>query len=350
MTGFFACKDDDAGPTLKVNAPPAITTPTAGASLELNEADKDAPFSFTWTALSLSLTDLPKATYKLQMDLAGNNFSAPATLSTSGDLSYEMTVGALNNKLISLGMIPDAIGGIELRLAANVDNKLDNIYSAVVSLNVKPYSDVVIVKPIYLLGSGTPAGWDNTIALPMTYLDGGRFEIVTTLTTGSDQYFKFISKLGNWAPQWGGDANGALLYRPTEADPDPAGILTPATTSQYKIIADTALLTYSVEEYGDIYLLGDATAAGWDNMAALPLAKVAEGKYTIITNLGAGYWKLIDERGLWAPQWGGDANGNLLFRPTESDPDPSSVQAPATAGSYKIDVDIVALKYTVTLQ
>ncbi|MCF8243949.1 MAG: SusE domain-containing protein [Saprospiraceae bacterium] len=356
-----ACSDDKLDPVLTLNKAQVITNPASSTTYTLTAATKDDAFeNITWTAADFNLKNVPKTTYVLQMDLAGNGFTAPANLTTTSELNFEISVGELNNKLILKGAAPDVPVDVELRVVSNIDKKLDDIYSDVVTISVTPFGAVINVKPVYLLGDATLAGWDNAGALPFTYLDGGRYEIVTTLTGGLN--WKFISTLGQWAPQWGTDgtgtpASGPLSYRPTESDPDPVAIVAPATTSQYKIIVDTALLTYEVVEYGDVYLLGDATIPGWDNTAALPFVKVSDGKYSIITTLaGAGTnWKIIDERGAWAPQWGSDGTGTanagiLAYRPTEADPDPAAIPSPDDAGTYKIEIDIVSLTYTVTLQ
>ena len=266
-----------------------------------------------------------------------------------------------NNALLGAGLIPDQPASIDVRVVANINNTLDDVVSEVVTLTVTPYSDVISADPIYLLGSGSPVGWDNQAALEMVYVGDGKFEIVTTLTAGQDQFIKFIANLGQWAPQWGTDGSGTsdsgpLVYRPTESEPDPAAIPVPDVTSQYKIIADTVNLTYQIFEFGEVYMLGDGTSVGWDNQAAVPMIKVDEGQYTITTDLvGGGFIKFIDERGQWAPQWGTDHSGTsdsgpLVYRPTESEPDPAAIPGPPGAGSYKIDIDINALTYTITPQ
>ncbi len=363
IAGMFSCKNDLVGPTLTLNSPPAITNPATGTSYVLAPGQQDAVFeTFTWTAADFSIKNLPAVTYKLQMALQGTGFDSPAQLMKGNGLSFEMTVGEMNNSLLLMGLNPGEPASLELRIVANIEDKLDDIISNVVSISVTPYSTEVNVKPIYLLGSATLAGWDNMAALEMNYVDGGQFEIVTTLTPGAGQELKFLSVLGQWAPQWGTDASGTadsgpLVYRPDEATPDPPAIPAPDSASQFKIIADTALLTYQVFEYGDIWLLGGATTVGWDNTLAMPMEKVDEGRYTITTTLDpAGeFWKIIDERGAWAPQWGTDASGTadsgpLVYRPDEATPDPVAIPAPADLGLYKIDVDIVGLTYTVTPQ
>lgn len=356
-----SCGDDKHDPVLKLNNAQQITAPATGTSYVLTAATADDVLqNITWTATDYSLNNVGKVYYNVELDVKGNDFATPILLGTTNDLNREVTVGDLNGKLLLAGYTPEVATEFELRVSASVEQKTETVYSNVVGLTITPFSTVVNVKPLYLLGDGTLAGWDNTAALPMTYLDGGRYEIVTTLA-GAGKFMKVLSALGQWAPQWGTDGTGTstggpLVYRPTEQVADPSGIPTPDVVSQYKIIVDTALLTYEIFEYGDIYLLGNATAAGWDNAVALPFTKVSDGKYSINATLvgGAGnFWKIIDERGQWAPQWGTDANGTsdagtLVLRPTESDPDPAAIPAPTDNGDYKIEVDIVNLTYTVT--
>ncbi len=115
-----------------------------------------------------------------------------------------------------------------------------------------------LAKPIYLLGSGTEAGWNNNAALEMSYLGEGEFGILAYLRENGDM-IKFISQLGQWTPQWGyggsGDEwSGTLSYRPTESVPDPPPVMiTNLTPGEYLIFADTANLFY------DIYSMDD-----WD--------------------------------------------------------------------------------------
>ncbi|MHC1775752.1 MAG: SusE domain-containing protein [Lentimicrobium sp.] len=105
-------------------------------------------------------------------------------------------------------------------------------------------------ETLYLLGDGTPPGWDNAGALPLTKVSPGVFEITTTLN-GSGLFFKFIETLGQWAPQYGTDAGatvdgGNLVLRPTESVPDPPAMPCPLAAGTYKITVDLASMTYKV--------------------------------------------------------------------------------------------------------
>lgn len=126
---------------------------------------------------------------------------------------------------------------------------------------------------------------------------------------------------------------------------------------KFEIDAVADSYTFTVNPAGaapELYILGDGSAAGWDNGAALPLTKVSDGVHTITTTLnGAGTSvKFITTLGQWAPMYGTDDNGtstsgNLVYRETESDPDPASIPAPDVAGEYVITANINDMTYTI---
>jgi starch-binding outer membrane protein SusE/F len=98
--------------------------------------------------------------------------------------------------------------------------------------------------------------------------------------------------------------------------------------------------------FKQLYLVGDATAAGWnpDNNNT-PLFRDAENEniYYFTGKFNAGYFKLIEERA-WAPMYGLEA-GKLIPRPTEADPDPASLEV-TTTGYYTLTVNLEDLTYT----
>ena len=112
------------------------------------------------------------------------------------------------------------------------------------------------------------------------------------------------------------------------------------------------VITYSVK-LPPLYLLGDASDAGWDNNTTLEAPYMSSGKYGIAAHLQADkYYKFIKTQGQWAPMWGTDdagttTGGNLVYRPTEDDTDPPAIPSPSVEGDYRIDVDITELTYSV---
>ncbi len=121
------------------------------------------------------------------------------------------------------------------------------------------------------------------------------------------------------------------------------------------INAETDTYTFTVNPVGaapELYMLGDGCAAGWDNTLAIPLEGTG-GVYTITTDFpGGGEIKFITTLGQWAPMYGTDDNGTitggiLVYRETESDPDPVSIPMPDNAQQYTIHVNTNDMTYQI---
>src|SRR5690606_20174024 len=113
------------------------------------------------------------------------------------------------------------------------------------------------------------------------------------------------------------------------------------------------VITYSVKPYvtypfRDLYLVGDATAAGWgNNNGNYPMFRDSDNVdlYHYTGYFSVGGFKLLEKKGQWAPLYGSDGT-NLVPRPTESDPDPATIPI-TTAGYYTVTVNIADLTYSV---
>lgn len=360
----FSCKKEDKDPVLNTNQiqAPIFSSPANGGSYILLEDNKDQAFAnFAWSVPTYNFTDLAQTKYTLEMDATDNNFASPIFIGTATGTEFSLTVGNLNNMLLGNNFTPDVAANLSFRVISKIteNNTGESKISDPIALSITPYSSEVLHKPIYMLGDGTDPGWSNTDALPADYISEGKFGIVANLG-GSGKFFKFISVLGQWAPQWGTDDAGTstagnLVYRPTEDITDPVAMPCPDVAGLYRIVADTANLSYEVfETSGNLYLLGDGSTAGWDNAAALQMTSSGNGVFTITTDLTAASIKFIEVLGQWAPQWGAvdgasGFKGNISFRPTEADPDPASIAVPS-AGTYTIEVNLGAQTYKLTPQ
>lgn len=153
-----------------------------------------------------------------------------------------------------------------------------------------------------------------------------------------------------------------FLTNPDVAEPVDCEIRVKATVSENYDPIYSAVTAVTITPYikaiiiSPIYLLGNATTAGWSNTDALEMSHLVDGKFAIVASLTGGadtYIKFIADLGAWAPQWGTDANGtveagSLVYRPTESVPDPASIPAPEIAGDYRIVADTFNLTYEVS--
>lgn len=361
---LIACTKELRDPVLDMSqaTPQEFTNPVSGTIYVLTEEQKDSVFAvFEWSEATYNISDLPLTNYVLQMDLAGNNFAGAVELAKITETFFQIKVGTMNTKLTALGVAVGIATDVEFRLFsyASSNTEYTNLYSDPVTLTITTYEALIVEKFIYLLGDATPAGWDNTLALPMTQISNGVFARVETLDPAG-AWFKFISVLGFWAPQWGTDATGTaeagpLVYRPDEATPDPPAMPCPAVLGDYYIEADTVNLTYSTFlTSGELYLIGAATTVGWDNTAGLPFTEVEPHIFEITTTLVDGGMKFLEVLGQWAPQWGtndtgtGDS-GPLIYRPDETVTDPAEVPSPGT-GTFKIRVDLTTISYTIVPQ
>ncbi|MCK9617885.1 MAG: SusF/SusE family outer membrane protein [Lentimicrobiaceae bacterium] len=361
-----SCKKDETKVELTQFIPGALLSPATNSEFVLLKANaEDTLMTFNWDAATYTFSNGDPATiavnYTIEMDTTGNNFANFKTVYATNDLQYPMTVKAMNNFLIiKWEDLPNVLSTYDFRVRASLsESTSEDVFSDVITLNFTPYSTEVILSPIYLLGNATAAGWDNNLALEMTHIgEAGEYVIVATLSGAADTYIKFITSLGHWAPQWGTDATGTneagpLVYRPDESVADPLAIPAPATNGDYRILADTANLTYTITPVtGVLYLLGDATTAGWNNATPLEMTKVAPGIFEITTTLTAGGMKFLEVPGQWAPQWGTDATGTnsrgiLIYRLDETVPDPTNIPSPG-AGTYTITVNLATQTYTIT--
>ena len=190
----------------------------------------------------------------------------------------------------------------------------------------------------------------------MTHIGtAGQFAIVGHLL--ANKSIKFIADSAFWEPMWGFGGTGTpesgdLKYRKV-GDPDPPSITSPAVEGDYWIMADTANLLYEVSlTSSQLYLVGNATTAGWTPANGIAFTKVSPGIFTLTTTLTAGGMKFLETTTGWAPQWGTDASGTgnfgpLVYRPTESVPDPSEIPSPG-AGTFTISINLTTKAYQIT--
>lgn len=355
----FSCATEEFEPVINYGNKPVLTSTPDGGSYLLTEEDAgEKLFSLSWTKADFGFQ--AAVNYTVELDKSGSNFADPTEIVTSTSLTYNLTVGKLN-ELLTMMEVPSGVQSpMEIRVKASVNDNTEPLISEIMDFVVIPFS--VKLPPIYLLGDATDPGWDNANALPVPYMSPGLYGITAHLKSG--KYLKFIQVLKQWAPQWGTDASGTntggkLVYRPTESVADPASIPSPAVEGDYRIEADIVKLTYSIYPIPDVvYLVGGATSIGWTPTSGLAFTKDGIGKYSLVTTLstGNGGIKIMaGNNGAWAPQWGTNDKGSnifgpLVYRAGDSDPDPSEIPAPTVAGTYKIEADFTEFTYKITKQ
>ena len=367
---LFSCEKQDSEPVLDMGkaTAPALTMPEANSTIVLMKDQADSMIIFKWTPASYNLSDLENTKYTVQIDLAESNFMNVIDLGTTTTTMLSIKQSKLNSSMLNLGVTPDSVEGVSVRVSSIINNQ--SIYTCTVSatfpLNVTAYSTVVEAPPLYLIGDGTSVGWDNAATdLPFTYDDQAKvYKIVATL--GANLLIKAIEVPGQWWPQWGTDDSGTsesgpLVYRPTDHAPDPVAIPTPAEAGDYLVTFDLVNKQYTIGPAyvaPSMHIVGDATDAGWDAAAAIPMVKVSPGVFELVTNLSADAtegFKFLVNQGAWAPMYGtvegaDFESGELVYRETEGDPDPKSIPPPSATGQYLIKMNTITMTYTVNPQ
>ena len=99
----------------------------------------------------------------------------------------------------------------------------------------------------------------------------------------------------------------------------------------------------------NLYLVGDATEAGWNNNNNNPVLfrdPVNVNKFYFRGYFAAGSFKVLEKLGEWHPQWGVNGSGVSASNPNGSN-EPAVFSIPV-AGYYSFEIDINLKTYTLT--
>ena len=238
------------------------------------------------------------------------------------------------------------------------------LYSIVVNFQtgtytVTPFTNTIPTN-LFIVGDATDGGWANPVPTPsqqFTSIDGASFGAVVNMTAGKS--YLFLPVNGDWSHKFGGASatGGALL-----ADVSVPGSNTPApsTSGYYQIIVNFQTNTYTVTPYlgpvpppSGLFIVGDATAGGWNNPVPTPSQQftrisLTDYQLTVALTAGKGYL-LLPVNGDWSHKFGGSsATGGTIL--ADGAVPSSNTPAPAVSGNYLIDVNFLTGQYTLTKQ
>jgi hypothetical protein len=241
------------------------------------------------------------------------------------DISKEFTNAELNDILINkLQLEVGKAAEIKAVVHANVTISDKTVTSNAVTISVTP-SDDDVPAPAYpkmwIVGNATPNGWDigNPNVMVNDPINIYQFKFNEKLNAGE---FKIPVATGNW----GGD-----FYMPPTNHPDlsstdvtlipggnPDNKWNVSNGGDYKVLlnissSDPFIKITPFTPYNNIYIIGDATDAGWD--ANNPIAMTADpGNANVFTwtgelkSTGRGQFRFLVSVG--------DLNGSAFVAPT----------------------------------
>ncbi len=333
LAGFvlWSCTDENLGPVLHKNGGLAITSPTAGASWVLVEtlAEENLP-AFTWTGVDYGFE--AGASYKLEMDVAGNNFAAPAVLANVNALSALVKQGDINNILLAKELEGNIPAQIEFRVIAAVNPDVSGDTSEVVTISITPYPSNVVIPQLQVPGSYQ--GWSPADSTTAVYSPGSNSQYEGYIYFNIDNALYKYTIGPSWDTNYGdtGD-DGTLDQNGTDISAGAAGV--------YKLNANLNQFTHT-RLRTDWGLIGSATPNGWDSDQDLTFDP-ATNKFTITLDLVAGEIKFRANDD-WAFNFGDDGNNKTL------EYNGANIVV-AEAGNYTIDLLIVGVpkyRYTIT--
>lgn len=320
--GFISCDENENFEILPAQESFVILTPTSGSVIVLNDTNLDNQALFvSWEA-----TNQSGASFTIEVAETGTDFANVATLATTNETSFSMTVDELNTFLLDVMEIDaEEQTSLDLRIDSN------GVKTNPISIVFVPYK--VEFTEFYLVGSFT--NWSPEEALEMTNIGFNVFEITVDLPNGAE--FKFLPTNTGWDGDWGKDpSNDGMLI--VEGEQNLSGY----TAGKYKITVDLNTFTYVLEEVispNTLYLVGSLT--GWNPATSLPFNYSGENLFTIVIDLPAGAeFKFLPTNTGWEGDWGVDPNnaGSII---QEGESNVSGYDA----GKYLVTVDFNTLTY-----
>ena len=340
LIGFNACENDPLGPFVEPGEGPLFTAPTGGSSFVLTEETEDDIMTyFTWTPADFGFQ--AEVSYELMMAEAGTSFAEPIAVKTTNNLEDSVTVGFINNLMLSNEFAFGVAHDMEIKLRATIHEDMDTLYSDVLSLTITPFEKIIIYPSLYVAGDYWDPNWSPGDS-PQIYSlkSNDKYEGYINIAI-TDAHFKFTSQ-----PDWNGTNYGYDTgdeVSGTLSTDGGAGNLWQTNPAYLKVNVNIAALTYDFLPcvFG---IVGSAVPPyDWATDVVMTYDPV-EGVWTVTEDLVEGALK-FRANGSWDapnPNYGSnDANGIANEGGTDI-PVPSD-------GNYTITLDLKGPLYRYTL-
>ena len=315
-----------------------------GWSQDKTVAMEKSGTTFTWTGHLYA-----NAEFKFLLQNDGNWW--PGVVNKTDDpYNYEPVIGFSDAEDKKFKV--DKEGKYTITIDASNTNAL--------TMNVEFIDDDIqelVVEHLYILGGATKTGW-SLDDMEEFVKKGNTFTWEGSLTEGGE--FRFPMQR-DWWPCLMIAMDGETLVKGV-SDDEKTGY-TVDETAIYKILCDIDNMKVYIAKTGDIappefptlYMCGDATPYGWSTVMTdeKQLKPVESGNVNVLSWTGElkadGIFKFLTCSD-WVPSYNRDATSEdywtLAYRATYDDPDEQF--AVSEDGTYKVVVDLDAMKVTCT--
>jgi starch-binding outer membrane protein SusE/F len=359
VLAFMACKKmtnqyfgNGSTPTMSVSATTLAPTP-ADSSTEV--------LAISWTNPHYA-TDSATELYTIQIDSSGRNFSKAVSIQVSGALVDSFTAKQINTIALGFGFSYNVTYSMDIRVISSYANYNEELTSNTITISYTPYVTPPNVMPptgaLYLVGSATGGGWNNPVPVPtqvFEQVDSVDYAGVFNLSASGQ--FLVLPVNGSWTNKFAtadnteSGAGGTFAYNASN------NFTGPATAGWYTIWLNFQAGTFSITPYSgtvpdSLFLVGSATAGGWNNPVPEPsqvFTQLNSSQWSISAPLSAaGQFLVLPVNGSWTNKYAtSDASetgsgGTFAYNAS------NNFTGPANAGTYTILVDFVSGKFTIS--
>lgn len=342
------------------NGTAPVLTASSSSIAPLPADSNNVALTLTWTSPNYA-TDSSHTKFTIEIDSSGKNFSRAVTKEVVGALKTTYTAKELNNILLGFGYPFNVPVDMDVRVVSSYLNNNERIASNTLKIRMTPYKVPPKValptsSKLFIVGDATAGGWNNPVPVPsqeLTRLDETTWAGVFNLI-GGKQYL-LLPVNGDWSHKFsvanntlaGLSSGGKFGFDLSDNFPGPA------TSGTYKIVVDFQQGTFSVTPYTaalptNLYIVGDATAGGWNNPVPVPaqqLTRVNSSVWEITMPLiGGKQYLLLPVNGDWSHKYsvGNNTLAGLWSGGTFGYDLNDNFPGPPTSGNYKITVNFAA--------
>jgi starch-binding outer membrane protein SusE/F len=359
-----ACDKKDTLRIFGTGTAPVLTSSATTVAPVAADSNKTA-LALSWSSPNYA-TDSTNMKYTVEIDSTGKNFSKETTKVVTAALGTSFTAKELNNILLAKGYAFNVPVDMDVRVTSSYANNNERLSSNVVKIRMTPYKippkvALPTTGKLFIVGDATQGGWNNPVPTPaqeFSRLDETTFAGIFNLVGGKE--YLLLPQNGDWGHKFSvadkskAGLNGGGDFGFDLSDNFPG----PATSGWYKIVVDFQAGKFTVTPYTgvlptNLYIVGDATAGGWNNPVPLPsqqFTRLNSAEFEItIPLIGSKEYLLLPLNGDWGHKYavkdktvtGLSAGGDFGYDLNDNFP------APSASGTYKINVNFATGKFTV---
>jgi len=250
---FAGCEKDETKVYISENPVAAILqSPATPDGLIFTKDNKDDLIGFTWTESDFGYQ--ASISYGVQLSLT-NDFASPVTIIRTQELTDSITVGQINDVLITMDLEIGVETTIKCRVFSTVGPNYDTTFSTATDFLVTPYETLVDYPMIYV--PGAYQGWapGDINGRLFSYNFNSVYQGIIRLNGGDPVEFK-IAPAPNWDNSWGGNLTSTSSGYTGTLDPSGGNFSVAAGT--YKFTVNTTDLTITLEKTDDWGIIGGA--------------------------------------------------------------------------------------------